>query len=71
MNQKHYYLLLILLVVGALAVFYSLGQSAYTQEDSDVDYSNLSNLPTSTPRPRIADFVKEALKRKSKPTPPP
>jgi hypothetical protein len=68
MNRKTSYIILILIVVAALFLFYRLGESS--RNNSDAVPENLSNYPTSTPRPQIFRFIQEALKRNPKPTPP-
>ncbi|MFV2041039.1 MAG: hypothetical protein ACC644_03510 [Candidatus Hydrothermarchaeales archaeon] len=72
MTETNRYLLLILIVAVAVLVFYSIGNKAVENNNhSNIDSVNLSNYPTGTPRPQISRLVREALKRRPKPTLPP
>ncbi len=71
MNQQTRYLLLILSVSLAVYIFYQLGQEALqNQVEPEINSTNLSNLPTSTPRPQIFRFIQEAMKKRARPAPP-
>lgn len=72
MTEKNRYILLILIVAVAVLVFYSIGEKALENNNrSNSDSADLSNYPTGTPRPQISRLIREALKRRPKPTQPP
>ncbi|MFQ5800306.1 MAG: hypothetical protein ACE5HH_01120 [Candidatus Hydrothermarchaeales archaeon] len=72
MSKRLRYTVWALIVVVALLFFYRVGQSAYRDNKAlTIDSNNLTNLPTSTPRPQIFRLIKEALKRRPRPTVPP
>jgi hypothetical protein len=72
MSDRKRYILLILIVAVAVLVFYSIGEKALENNNhSKSDSTDLSNYPTGTPRPQISRLIREALKRRPKPTPPP
>jgi hypothetical protein len=72
MSDRKRFMLLVLVVAGAILVFYSIGQEAIDNgEQINSDSVNLSNFPTGTPRPQIFRLIREALKRNPRPTLPP
>ncbi len=54
----------VMVILAAVIYLYNVGESAYRVDSSyDVDTGSLTNLPTSTPKPRILDFVRAGLRR--------
>jgi|GEM_PF-4213897 len=72
MTEKTRILILILIVTIAVLAFYMIGERAMENNNhTPSDTVNLSNYPTGTPRPQISRLIREALKRRPKPTLPP
>lgn len=64
MDRKYRTIIGVIIIFAAILYLYSVGTSVYSVDNSyDVESDNLTNLPTSTPKPRIVDFVRAGLRR--------